>query len=91
MTAPDQILPSGQPQGFANQRLVLRMTVLHQGTLKRLVLRGASNKDGLHGARIKTGIEHAGGQRTGRRIEVLYLIGIESRIAQVASQLYGCV
>ncbi len=45
--------------------------------------------DRFAGARIETGIEHAGGQRSRRGVKILHLLGLMVDIAQVFGQLDG--
>lgn len=55
----NQVFAPRKPKRLAHQRLILRILVLHQRALHRLFLRRPRDENGLHGARVKPGIEHA--------------------------------
>ena len=83
----NQVFAPRNPKRLAHQRLILRILVLHQRALHRLFLRRPRDENGLHGARVKPGIEHARRKRAGRRVEVLHLLWVEPRVAQLTCQL----
>ena len=71
--------------------MILRLVVLHQRPLHGLLARVARHIDGLHVARINTGIKHRGRQRAGRGIEVLHLIRMLAGALHVERQCDGVV
>lgn len=85
----NEILAPCFSQRFANEREVFLTLELEQRALHRLIMRIARDIDTLAGAWIDAGIEHAGGQRTGRGIEILNLFGLVIDIAQVFCKLNG--
>ena len=64
---------------------------MQQRALHGFFLRRARNEDALACARVKAGIEHAGGQRARRRIEILHLLGLVIDVAQVFGQPYKAI
>ena len=52
-------------------------------------MRVARHIDGLHVARVKARVEHAGAHRGGRGVEVLHLLGHVAHVAHGLGQLHG--
>ena len=85
----DQILAVRLTQRFTHKIEILRAAELQQCALHGLFFRRTRNVDRLSGARVKARIEHAGGQRARRGIEILHLFGLVVDVAQIFGQLDG--
>ena len=75
-------------QCLADELIVLRIPVLNQRTLHRLLMRRFRHVNRIHRPRVKTGIVHTGGKCGRRRIEVLCLLRDKSHIADVLGKLH---
>ena len=75
-------------QCLADKLIVLRVPVLDQCTLHRLLMRRFRHVDRFHRPRVKAGIVHTGGKRGRRRIEILCLLRDKSHIADVLGKLH---
>ena len=78
-TVSNQIHSTGFPQGCQHQRTVLRQERLQQSTLHCLFLLCFRNKDGFHRIGVIFGIMHTSGNRSGRWVEILYLLRMNKR------------
>lgn len=85
----DQILAVRLTQRFTHKIEILRAAELQQCALHGLFFRRTRNVDRLSGARVKARIEHTGGQRARRGIEILHLFGLVVDVAQIFGQLDG--
>ena len=70
-------------QGFADEDMVLRVAVLDEGALHRLLMRVVRHVDLVHGQRVVPGVVHAGGDGARGRVEVLHLLRAELVFVQV--------
>ena len=82
----DQILPVALQKCFFHQVIILRITVLDQCALHRLLVRIGRHVDLLHGLRIQAGVVHAGGYGSRRGIEILHLLRHVSHLTDIFRQ-----
>ena len=83
----DQVFPVGDPQGLDHLFGVPGLIVLEQGPLQGLALGGLFHKHRLEGIGVQAGVEHAGADGAGGRIEVLDLLGPHVVFVQVLGQI----
>ena len=68
---------------------VARLIILEQSALKCLALGGLLDEHRLEGVGIETGVEHAGADRAGRRVEILHLLRAHVVFIKVLGQING--
>ena len=67
--------------------MVLGEEILEHRPLHRLFLFGAGDEDRFHRIGVKAGVEHAGGDGAGGRVEVLHLFGVHMVLLEEEGQL----
>ena len=76
-------------QRFPHEGVVFRVAVLDQRPLHGFFVGVGGDVDPLHGAGVKAGAVHDGGQRGGGGVKVLHLLRIVAHVPDVLGQLYG--
>ena len=76
-------------QRFPHEGVVFRVAVLNQRPLHGFFVGIGGDVDTLHGAGVKAGAVHDGGQRGGGGVKVLHLLRIVAHVPDVLGQLYG--
>ena len=86
-TESDQVGAARLAQRLDHQVVVLRVAILDEGALQRLLVRAFRHEHALHGARVHAREVHGRGHGGWRGVEVLHLLGIEPHVAHVFRQL----
>ena len=77
LTVTDEIGSACASECVDDDLAIFGTEILKQRALLSLFFLGLGNKNGLFRVGIKTRIEHTSRDRTGSRVEVLYLLGVE--------------
>ena len=87
LVVPDQVFAAGTMQGLAYEVVILWVAVLYQCALQGFLMGRFGHVNGLHCARIDASVVNASRNRGRRGGEILYLLGVESKVAAVLGKL----
>lgn len=90
-SAADEVTSAGSLQSLEDDLTVLRPEILEQSSLHRLFLRCFRHIYLFHSIGIKLGIEHRCGDSSGRRVEVLNLLGTYLVVPEEEREVYRLI